>query len=32
VPGLSVHSVLSVLFDRNGDVDQRPTVRDEHPF
>jgi hypothetical protein len=34
VPGvLSVHSVLSVLFDRNGDLDRRPEVEgDEAPF
>lgn len=29
---LSVHSVLSVLFDRNGDLDRRPTVEEEAPF
>lgn len=29
---LSVHSILSVLFDRNGDLDRRPTVENEAPF
>jgi hypothetical protein len=33
VPGvLSVHSLLSVLFDRNGELNTRPSVEGEAPF